>query len=126
MCILLVEDETLIRLIMAEELAEAGFEVRQAETGDQAAALIETAPYYFSLLVTDIHLPGTLDGIGLARLVRAQRPDIPIIYTTGRPDALGDVGRLGEKDVLVAKPFTPSHLLAVVHRVLGAGRASAH
>jgi DNA-binding response OmpR family regulator len=121
MCILLVEDEPLIRLIMAEELAEAGFEVREAETGDQAAALIEATPSYFTLLVTDIHMPGTLDGIELARLMRTQRPDIPIIYTTGRPGALNDGVRLGARDILVVKPFTPSHLLAVVHRLLGAG-----
>ena len=121
MCILLVEDESLVRLVLAEELIEAGFEVREAETGDQAAALITAAPTSFTLLVTDIHMPGTLDGIELARLMRAQRPDIPIIYTTGRPGALNDGVRLGERDILVAKPFPPSQLLAVVHRLLGAG-----
>ncbi len=126
MCILLVEDEPLIRAIVAEELAEAGFEVQEAENGDQAAAMIETTPHYFTLLVTDIHMPGTLDGIELARLVRAQRPDLPIIYTSGRPGALNGVGHLGERDVLVAKPFVPSKLLAVVHQVLGAGHASTH
>ena len=121
MCILLVEDEPLIRRILAEELAEAGFEVREAETGEQAAALIAAAPTSFTVLVTDIHMPGSLDGIELARLLRAQRPDIPIIYTTGRPDTLDSTGHLGARNVLIAKPFAPSYLLAVVHRLLGAG-----
>lgn len=118
MCILLVEDEPLIRFILAEELTEAGFKVREAESGDQAAILIEAQPEYFTLLVTDIHMPGKLDGIEVARLLRHRRPDIPIIYITARSDALNGVGGLGRKDVLVSKPFAPSKLMAVVQRLL--------
>ncbi len=121
MPILLVEDEFLIRLIVAEELAESGFEVYEAESGDQAAALITEAPARFGLLVTDIHMPGNLDGIELARLMRARYPDIPIIYMTGRPGVLNALGPLGTNDALVAKPFTPSELLAVVQRLLAGG-----
>lgn len=123
MCILLVEDEFLIRLIVAEELVESGFEVHEAENGDQAAALIaEAGPDAFRLLVTDVHMPGSLDGIGVARLLRDRYPDIPVIYMTGRPGVLNGVGRLGSKDVLVAKPFIPSELLAVVRRLLDGGK----
>lgn len=121
MRILLVEDEFLIRLIMAEELAEAGFEVREAESGDEASALIAEAPDAFSLLVTDIHMPGSLDGIAVARLLRARRPGIPVIYISGRPGVLTPLGRLGDNEILVAKPFAPSELLAVVRRLLGTG-----
>ncbi len=120
MCILLVEDEFLIRLIVAEELTESGFEVCEAEDGDRAAALIaEAGPDAFRLLVTDIHMPGSLDGIEVARLLRERRPDIPVIYMTGRPGVLNHVRRFGNKDVLFAKPFAPSALLAVVRRLLG-------
>lgn len=118
MCILLVEDEFLIRLIVAEELADNGFEVCEAEDGDQAAALITEAPDGFELLVTDIHMPGELDGIALACLMRARHPDMPVIYMTGRPGVLNAVRPLGTKDALVAKPFTPSEILAVVQRLL--------
>lgn len=71
MCILLVEDEWLIRAPVAEELAEVGFEVCEAGSGDQVSALIAETPTPYSLLVTDIHMPGRLDGIGVARLLRA-------------------------------------------------------
>jgi DNA-binding response OmpR family regulator len=118
MCILLVEDESLIRLIVAEELTESGFKVCEAESGDEAAALIATTPAGFSLLVTDIHMPGTLDGIELAHLMRTHYPDIPIIYMTGRPGVLNGLGRLGSKEALVPKPFAPSDLLATVRRLL--------
>jgi DNA-binding response OmpR family regulator len=118
MCILLVEDEPLIRAIVADELSFQGFEVCEAETGDQAAALIEHPPTTFSLLITDIHMPGQLNGIGVARLMRRRCPSVPIIYTSGRPDVLNALMPLGPKEVVVPKPFTPSELLGVVHQLL--------
>ncbi len=120
----MVEDEFLIRLIVTEELADAGFVVREAESGDAAARLIEEDAEDFSLLITDIHMPGRLNGVGLGRLMRARYPAVPIIYTTGRPDALNAVGRLGAKDVFVPKPFAPSDLLTIARRLLGEGGAS--
>lgn len=121
MCILVVEDEFLIRLMLAEELTESGFAVCEAENGDRASALIAAQPDAFTLLVTDVHMPGKLDGIEVARLLREHRPDIPIIYTTGRPDVIDALGPLGEQEVLIPKPFAPSELLAVVRRLLGVG-----
>ena len=121
MCILLVEDEWLIRSMFAEELLEGGFAVREAENGDQASALIMPDPTPYTLLVTDIHMPGSLDGIGVARLLRASRPDIPVIYATGRPDALNALQPLGAKEVLLRKPFATSALLTAVRRLLGEG-----
>ena len=121
MCILLVEDEWLIRELFTEELTEAGFEVREAESGDRAAALIDIQPEQFSLLVTDIHMPGRLDGIAVARLLRERRPDIPVIYMTGRPDALNGIRPLGTRDVLLRKPFAPSELLATARQLLNGG-----
>ena len=121
MCILLVEDEWLICTLFAEELVEGGFAVREAENGDQASALIMADPTPYSLLVTDIHMPGGLDGIGVARLLRACRPDIPVIYATGRPDALNALQPLGAKEVLLCKPFATFALLTAVRRLLDQG-----
>ena len=118
MSILLVEDEWLIREVFAEELLEAGFEVRQAESGDQAAALIEARAECFSLLVTDIHMPGALNGIEVARLLRERRQNVPVIYMTGRPDVLNSIQPLGIRDVLLRKPFALSELLAAARRLL--------
>lgn len=118
MCILVVEDEVLIRLMVAEELLDAGFDVHQAESGDQAAAMIHGSKTTFTLLVTDLHMPGSTDGLGLARVMRAHYPLIPIIYTTGRPDALNGVELFTEGAALVLKPFALSDLLGVVHKLL--------
>jgi DNA-binding response OmpR family regulator len=119
MCILLVDDEGLIREILADELDFQGFEVCEAETGDQAAALIKNPPKVFSLLITDVHMPGNMDGIEVARLMRLHHPGLPIIYTTGRPDTFDAVGPLGPKEILVAKPYTPMAIVDVIRRLLG-------
>ena len=124
MCILLVEDEWLIRTILAEELVNEGFAVQEAEDGDRASLLIVQDPGLFTLLVTDIHMPGRLDGTGVARLLRAHRPNLPVIYTTGRPDVLNALQPFGVKEILLPKPFALSELLSAAQRLLG--QADAH
>ncbi|GAB0117110.1 response regulator [Acidisoma sp. 7E03] len=117
MCILLVEDEWLIRTIMAEELIEAGFNVTSVETGDEALALLTDDPA-FTVLVTDIHMPGKTDGIALARTVRDRYPDVPIIYTTGRPDALDRAGLPGGRVLTLVKPYKPSRLIEAIRDMI--------
>lgn len=119
MCILLVEDEYLIRHILAEELSEAGFEVREAENGDRAAALIDDATIAFSLLITDIHMPGTLNGIDLARRMHGRDALVPVVYMTGRPDALNSLARSDRRQAFLHKPFSPADLLSLVRSLLG-------
>ena len=119
MCILLVEDEPLTRLVVADELSREGFDVVQAENGDTAAGLLAEPHAPFTALITDIHMPGKLDGIALAERMRAHDPSVPIIYTTGRADVLERVKPLRERDAAVGKPFTPSRLVTVVRRLLG-------
>ena len=122
MCILLVEDEWLIRTLLAEALADEGFAVREAENGDQASVLIARDPAVFTLLVTDIHMPGSLDGTGVARLVRTQRPDLPIIYMTGRPDLLNSLQPFGPRETMLRKPFALPNLLAAAQWLLSPNR----
>jgi CheY-like chemotaxis protein len=117
-CILLVEDEFLIRLMLAEELRHEGFDVCEAEDADHAIALIHQPPKALTLLITDIHMPGSRNGLHVASEIRAWHPQIPIIYATARPDALNGTVRPGAKDALLAKPFTPSDLMAVVRQLL--------
>ena len=112
--VLLVEDEPLIREILVEELRSAGFTVCEAASADDAAELIDRRPQ-FSLLLTDIHMPGRMDGLALGRLMRSRFPELPVVYITGRPDVLG---RLGSNEVLVHKPFTPPDILETIQRLL--------
>ncbi len=67
-------------------------------------------------------MPGATNGIEVTRLMRAQHPIIPIIYTTGRPDMLSAIEPLGPQEALVVKPYTPAKNTDVVHRLLGQNR----
>ncbi len=115
--ILLVEDEFLIRLILSEALAEAGYDVCEAETGDEAVELME-AQTGFDVLVTDIQMPGATDGIALAGLIRSRHPGIPVVYMTGRPDVMRKAGHLDEREAFIRKPYGPSEVLSTIERLL--------
>jgi DNA-binding response OmpR family regulator len=114
--VLVVEDETLIRDGMVEILAEAGFEVVQAETGDQAARLIDADG--FSLVLTDVNMPGRLTGIELAAHARARNPQIPIVFVTGRPDNMAKLARSGAHTVVIPKPYSPADVVRAVRELI--------
>ena len=115
--ILVVEDEVLIRLTLAEALAEEGFTVVEAASGDEALALLGQEEG-ISLLLTDVQLPGRTDGLALASEVRRRSPDLPVIYVTGRPDTLAAGTRSG-RDATIVKPYLPSEVCATARRLIG-------
>jgi DNA-binding response OmpR family regulator len=115
--ILIVEDEFLIRLTLAEALSEEGFDVVEAGSGDEALVMLQEQGG-IGLLLTDIQLPGRLNGLDLARAARQHAPDLPIIYMTGRPDSLASGARSG-RDVFIAKPYLPSEVCATARRLMG-------
>jgi CheY-like chemotaxis protein len=83
--VLLAEDEFLIRMMLAEDLEAAGYDVVEAETGDDALAK-SLGGDGCDVLVTDIEMPGSLDGLALAVRMRERHPDLPVVYVTGRPE----------------------------------------
>lgn len=118
--ILLVEDEDLIRILLSEALADEGFQVIDVATGEEAVDLLQQDER-FDLLLTDIQLPGQTDGLDIARAARARDPALPIVFTTGQPDRM-DAWRTGPGDVFIAKPYRPSDICLVIHRILGTTR----
>jgi len=81
--VLVVEDNPLIRFTTAEGLRECGWTVFEAETADEAIAILQ-ADSPVALVFSDIEMPGTMDGLGLAQWVRANRPSIRVMLTSGR------------------------------------------
>ena len=81
--VLMVEDDTLIRDMVSEELTDAGFDVVQVGSADQAIAVLETRQDVH-LVFTDIDMPGSMDGLKLAAAVRDRWPPVHIIITTGK------------------------------------------
>src|ERR1700710_262351 len=79
--ILIVEDESLLRLDSAETIEHAGFEVIQAANADEAIAILN-ARLDIHVLFTDIHMPGSMDGLKLAHFVRNRWPPVKIVATS--------------------------------------------
>ncbi len=114
--VLIVEDEFLIRLTLLEVLMDEGYDVLESENGSDALALVAGDPA-ISLLLTDIQMPGGMDGHAVARRARELRPDLPVIFMTGAPDtADGQVA--GTRNMYLAKPYSPSDMCAAVKRML--------
>jgi CheY-like chemotaxis protein len=115
--ILLVEDENLIRVTLAEMLEEAGYHVVEASTGDEACTLIRGVNG-FDVLLTDIQMPGSADGIDVAHHFQAHHPNAPVVFMTGRPDMLSRIGQLTESEALLRKPFRPRQMLEALDGLL--------
>lgn len=108
--VLLVEDDSLVRELVAEELRDAAFNVIEAVDGDRAAVLIATHDD-IDLLFTDIKLPGHTDGWEVARLARRRFASLPVIYVSGHAD---DRAAEVPNAVFISKPYKPS---AVVNKI---------
>jgi two-component system, response regulator PdtaR len=113
--VLLVEDEPLVRMLGADVLEEAGFEVVEAFNGDEALTVLE-ARADIRVLFTDVNMPGSLDGLDLARLVHERRPEIKLLIASGQV-------RLGEDDIpdhgrFLAKPYGPEAIIREVRALV--------
>lgn len=85
--VLVVEDEVLIRLALAEHLRSCGFIVIEAANGEEAQALI-LAGAYPDLIISDINMPGAVDGVALALWLRDQNVNAVVMLTSGMESSL--------------------------------------
>ncbi|WP_245858527.1 response regulator [Sphingomonas guangdongensis] len=113
--VLLVEDEMLVRLIGSDALSDAGYTVVEAETADEAVKLLEGGGEVH-LLFTDIRMPGSMDGLALAELVRQRWPDIRILLTSG--DTLPTREQIPDEGSFLQKPYRVDALRAEVQRLI--------
>jgi CheY-like chemotaxis protein len=116
--VLMVEDEPLISEMVAEVLTDEGFFVRVVSTARDAIAYLASGAEV-DILFTDINLPGDMDGSALAEHVRAARPDLPIVYASGRwaPSA---EQRLVSRALFLQKPYNPQEAGTLFTRMIGA------
>src|SRR5579871_4764357 len=114
--ILIVEDEFLLRMDSAEVIEDAGFAVIQAANADEAIAILTARPDVH-VVFTDIQMPGSMDGLTLARFVRDRWPPIKIIATSGLV-AIGD-GDLPEGGLFISKPYSAAEIAATLRSLTG-------
>lgn len=115
--VLLVEDEVLISHLVADWLSERGFAVHEVTSGDEALDYIDSGGAV-DVLFTDVNLPGNMNGAQLAARVRALRPELPIVYASGRYRA-DEIVPLVSHSVFVAKPYDPADVCTLLARLTG-------
>ena len=108
--VLIVEDDPILRFTLAAEVSDAGFHVREAASAVEAETVLETgAP--IDVVITDIEMPGSRDGLALAISVRAFHPHIKLIVASG---ILSETRVEGIADAYFGKPYD---ITAVIKRV---------
>jgi len=117
--VLFVEDEFLICMLMAEVLHDEGFEVIEAEDGTQAVAVID-GPNDFDLLLTDVQMPGPIDGIQVAIRARQRQPHVPVIVVSARPDSAQRLDGLAPQKAFISKPYDLDALVTTIRHMLEA------
>jgi len=116
--ILFVEDEENVRTVAARALRERGYSVLTASHSEDALAVADECQGVVDLLVTDIVMPGIINGRALARLIRRSRPDLKVLFTSGYLDDSRGLKDLQAEDAFLPKPYTLESLAFEVAQAL--------
>jgi CheY-like chemotaxis protein len=112
--VLVVEDDYLLRLDAADMIKAADFEVIEAANADEAIAILESRND-IAVVFTDVQMPGSMDGLRLARAVRGRWPPIKIITTSGQ--RIVEELDLPEGGRFLPKPYNPTQVSGVLREL---------
>lgn len=113
--VMVVDDEVIARIVLADELRDRGWNVVEAASADEALRVLQGG-VRIDLMVTDIRMPGSIDGVALARRARADLPGLPVVIVSGeRPT---DAAR-AVCDGYFEKPYSIDRLLDLVSDLMG-------
>jgi len=112
--VLVVEDEVLIRMVISEYLRHCGYRVIEAASGDEALVVLQQPEINVDAVLSDVQMPGAIDGFALARWVRNNRPGLEVILVGSPTRAAEAAGDLCESGPTLSKPYDPQ---VVVNRI---------
>ena len=113
--ILVVDDNPLLRLLIAECLRAANYNIVEAGSADEAMDLLE-AGEEFGLVMTDVEMPGSMNGIALAKVIHERWPDIALIVTSGRVRPAAET--LPARAEFMGKPSRPADVVRAVQSLI--------
>jgi CheY-like chemotaxis protein len=112
--VLVVEDDALVRAEAFDLCEEAGFTVYEAKNADQAIRQLELHSE-IRVLFTDVEMPGTMDGLKLARAVRDRWPPVTIMVTSGRTKVTKE--DMPENGLFFSKPYPPDAIINALNGI---------
>ena len=113
----------LVRLVIAEYLRECGYRVHEAANADEAVAVLNSPDVTVHIVFSDVIMPGSMDGFGLARWIRAHRPQVNVVLSSGIDRSAEVAGTLCEAGPLLEKPYEPQRVVDRIKQLLArAGR----
>jgi CheY-like chemotaxis protein len=115
---LVVEDEVLIRMAISQYLRECGYRVIEAANADEALQILQSESQ-IDLVLSDIEMPGSIDGFGLAQWIRKNRQGLVIILAGSAERAAKSAGELCDSGPTMSKPYDPQLLLDTIRQQLG-------
>jgi PAS domain S-box-containing protein len=117
--VLIVDDEPSVRMLIAEVLAELGYTAIEASNGSSALRILQQSDARIDLLVTDVGLPGGMNGRQLADFGRLERPDLKVLFVTGYAErtVIGG-GQLESGMGILTKPFAMDGLAARIKELI--------
>jgi CheY-like chemotaxis protein len=113
--VLVVEDDVLLRMDAVDIVISAGFDAVEAGNADEAIAILEARPD-IHIVFTDIQMPGSMDGLKLARFVKDRWPPIKILATSGLLRISGDDLPAGGR--FLSKPYSPVEVVQTLRELL--------
>jgi CheY-like chemotaxis protein len=122
--ILVVEDEVLVRLVIAEYLRECGYKVYEAVNAGEALEMLQSSGVPIDVVFSDVQMPGEIDGFGLARWVRANEPGVQVILTSGVERSADIAATLCEAGPLLEKPYPPHDVVDRIQQLIGKAKRS--
>ncbi len=114
--VLIVEDDYLIRMDAIDMIRSAGFEAIEAKDADEAIEILERRPD-ITVVFTDVHMPGSMDGLKLAAAIRGRWPPIKIVATSGRAKLSAEELPSGSR--FIPKPYSPREIVGTLRELTG-------
>jgi CheY-like chemotaxis protein len=116
--ILVVEDEVLVRMVICDYLRDCGYRVIEAAGADEAMLVLQQDDPAIDAVLSDVEMPGAMDGFALAQWIRRHRPGLDVILVGNPQRAAQAAADLCERGPTLAKPYEPRAVVDRIRRLL--------
>jgi len=118
-CAVVVDDDPVVRALTVRLLERMGCGAQAYATADEALAALAGSEHPPRLVITDVQMPGTLDGVDLARHAHTVVPGTPVVVVSACEDSWSAARAVPSVVEVLAKPYDPAELTELVHAIFG-------